>query len=495
MPVNVEYFSYTVGSISQLPTLPPQNKSPFAPKFSPVSLQRASPSPMNRHPILPSAAVTTACRPIFLDGEVERYLLPGVDLESDDSDESSHPTLLLPFRSSLLVLTSHRLVFIDDSSASAREISLSAVVHAFSLKKSIRSMFASPRVRLQVTVSDNSTITDKGTRSSVITIVMRGKHADPDIFFGRFMEVLRSRAWESTLPVNQGRESRLDGSSSSASEMNNVRITMPVVGISGILRKEQEIWESTDKSLQDAFQDLNALMGKAKEMVQLAEKMRQKLLTTGSNSQTNSNNDEELGSKQDMQDWLLSVGIVSPVTKETAGALYHQQLSRQLADFVKVPLEKAGGMIALVDVYCLFNRARGTELISPEDLLQACALWEKFDVQVMLRKFDSGVKVIQNKSHSDDEVFSRISSLAEKTEALRKGISPSDAAFTLGIAPALAKEHLLSAENRGLLCRDVSAEGFRFYINLFKEIDSANMYEIKSYGIFKSWISATTVSG
>lgn len=32
----------------------------------------------------------------------------------------------------------------------------------------------------------------------------------------------------------------------------------------------------------------------------------------------------------------------------------------QLADFVKLPLEKAGGMIALIDVYCLFNRARGT---------------------------------------------------------------------------------------------------------------------------------------
>jgi ESCRT-II complex subunit VPS36 len=49
------------------------------------------------------------------------------------------------------------------------------------------------------------------------------------------------------------------------------------------------------------------------------------------------------------------------------------------------------------------------------------------------------------------QVFARISSLAQKPDALRKGISPSDAAFTLGIAPALAKEHLLNAENKGLL--------------------------------------------
>uniref|UniRef100_A0A8I6WIZ6 Vacuolar protein-sorting-associated protein 36 n=1 Tax=Hordeum vulgare subsp. vulgare TaxID=112509 RepID=A0A8I6WIZ6_HORVV len=165
------------------------------------------------------------------------------------------------------------------------------------------------------------------------------------------------------------------------------------------------------------------------------------------------------------------------------------------------------------DVYCLFNRARGTELISLEDLLQACSLWEKFDVPVMLRKFDSGVKVIQTKTHSDDEVFARISSLAQKPDALLKGISPSDAAFTLGIAivayshilispdknsdaafilgiaPALAKEHLLNAENKGLLCRDVSPDGFRFYINLFNEIDPQNIYSPKTHGLYHTWIS------
>jgi hypothetical protein len=45
-----------------------------------------------------------------------------------------------------------------------------------------------------------------------------------------------------------------------------------------------------------------------------------------------------------------------------------------------------------------------TELISPEDLLQACTIWQTLDVPVRLRKFDSGVMVIQSKSQSDDEV-------------------------------------------------------------------------------------------
>ncbi|CAN6464507.1 unnamed protein product [Victoria cruziana] len=224
-------------------------------------------------------------------------------------------------------------------------------------------------------------------------------------------------------------------------------------------------------------------------MVLLAEKMRVKLLAGP--SATNASTDEEMGSNQDMQDWLLSVGIVSPVTKETAGALYHQQLSRQLADFIKGHLERSGGMIALIDAYCLFNRARGTELISPEDMLQACAIWEKYDVPVMLRKFDSGVKVIQSKTHSDDEVFSRIESLVVRPDALRLGISASDAARTLGIAPALAKEHLLAAETRGLLCRDASHEGLRFYVNLFKAVHS-NDINLANSRMLEAWVSATS---
>jgi len=38
-------------------------------------------------------------------------------------------------------------------------------------------------------------------------------------------------------------------------------------------------------------------------------------------------------------------------------------------------------------------------------------------------------------------------------DALRSGVTASDAAMTLGIAPAMAKEHLLAAEGKGILCR------------------------------------------
>ena len=53
---------------------------------------------------------------------------------------------------------------------------------------------------------------------------------------------------------------------------------------------------------------------------------------------------------------LIAMGIASPVTKESAGARYHIELSRQLADFLTEPLGRCGGMMTLPDVYCLYNR-------------------------------------------------------------------------------------------------------------------------------------------
>ena len=65
------------------------------------------------------------------------------------------------------------------------------------------------------------------------------------------------------------------------------------------------------------------LQAKAKDMVDLAGRIRTKLNADASKGA------EAVEEKQEMQDFLLSVGIASPVTRNTAGALYHQQLARQ----------------------------------------------------------------------------------------------------------------------------------------------------------------------
>ncbi|KAL6188948.1 hypothetical protein ACLB2K_040338 [Fragaria x ananassa] len=270
--------------------------------------------------------LTSSGRPVLLSSEIECSLLSAVDLECEELP--NFPNL----KSGILTLTTHRLLWLPDSSSqgASSAIPLASITHIFSAKKSLKSMFASPRFRFQLSVSPDGRVSSSGSgsgsRSIVVTVVVRGKGADLDVFLTKFWDNWRGRAWETgNADVTSG---SVSGSGSTSSGLYTKEGTVRMVGVSGILRKEQEMWETTDKSLQDAFQDLNALMSKAKEMVLLAEKMRQKLLS-GSTSQPSAAEDEELGSKQEMQDWLLSVGIISPVTKESAGALYHQQLSRE----------------------------------------------------------------------------------------------------------------------------------------------------------------------
>lgn len=68
-------------------------------------------------------------------------------------------------------------------------------------------------------------------------------------------------------------------------------------------------------------------------------------------------------------------------------------------------------MMTLTDVYCRVNRARGLELLSPEDLLNASRQLGPLDLPLVLRVFDSGVMVLQIRSLDDEAVVESIAEL------------------------------------------------------------------------------------
>ncbi|KAH7433801.1 hypothetical protein KP509_07G086800 [Ceratopteris richardii] len=395
--------------------------------------------------------LTSSARPELLANEFERFVVGSADLEAEGFN---------PLKAGIIVFTNHRILWIDENNCRGGFLHLASVIQVYPPKKSLKKMFSTPRINLQICLSSSGTPCPysqaASTSSMLIHIALRNSTSSVDTTFSKLTEMLETKAWhvnaESHEHSRRGLPSQDESSSLPAVQdlAGPSRIRPAMAGVSGILRKEQEQWEETDKNLQDAFVDLKALMSKAKEMVALAEKMRAKLMTAPT-TQAGSMDDEDATSRQEMQDWMLSVGIASPVTKETAGALYHQQLSRQIR---------------------IANKKHSfAELISPEDLLRACTLWEKIDVPVILRKFDSGVMIIQSKSQSDDEIFSRIRSLLTRTEEPSfVGIGATEVARALGMAPALAKEQLLAAEQKGNLCRDDGPDGLRFYLNFFKDI-------------------------
>lgn len=136
--------------------------------------------------------------------------------------------------------------------------------------------------------------------------------------------------------------------------------------------------------------------------------------------------------------------------------------------------------MSLMDVYCVFNRARGVgmekkknvplnfyfcllawnvlkypiffltstwvcslELISPKDLHTACTLFPDLNLPLRLRKFDSGLLVIQTMArYSDDEVSETISARIRRLPP-GAGLSAVELASAIQISVALAQEQLL----------------------------------------------------
>ena len=91
----------------------------------------------------------------------------------------------------------------------------------------------------------------------------------------------------------------------------------------------------------------------------------------------------------------ISIRTLTLEFRDLAGKNYFIELAREVENFTFSVLDKFGGVLALVDLYCMYNRARGTDLISPEDLLIACEKMNQSSDKIVLRTFHSGVKVIQ----------------------------------------------------------------------------------------------------
>ncbi|CAN0164717.1 unnamed protein product, partial [Ectocarpus fasciculatus] len=201
-------------------------------------------------------------------------------------------------------------------------------------------------------------------------------------------------------------------------------------GVAGILRRQEANRKATAEIATEAFSDLKSLIDKAKEVVAVVERYSAALQDKQTAAAAGGGDKDEAGDggdptreAEDLSSILQDIGIASPVTKTSAGTRYHQQLARQLADFLSSPpgkragartlLDMFGGMMTLPDVFSVFNRARGTELVSPADLLTTARLLGPTKLGMSLRRFASGVLVIQADSHSDRAVSEKLVKAAE----------------------------------------------------------------------------------
>jgi ESCRT-II complex subunit VPS36 len=260
-------------------------------------------------------------------------------------------------------------------------------------------------------------------------------------------------------------------------------------GISGILRRQEEARQNVDSLTKLALNDLESLMQRGREVVNVvqryaayaaadtaaASETSSAASTVGDETSTVS---DPTGETSEMEAIMQSIGIVSPVTKFSAGRLYHKQLARQIADILlqQNRLAKLGGMVTLIDLYSLYNRARGTELVSPDDLLAACKLCDRMRLRVKLRRFEStGVMVMELTDLDYSVLVDKVTHFAQEryTESGAAGILPSHVAAMLNMSLFISNEILSLAEKQGRLCRDDSVHGIEYYPNKFGDYLSA----------------------
>eukprot|EP00347_Sterkiella_histriomuscorum_P011328 403372873 len=273
-------------------------------------------------------------------------------------------------------------------------------------------------------------------------------------FVGMLKEALKTRHWNIPIKIETS-QGHL------AQETLTQHQSKPVIGIAGIKKNIEDKTQYNQSQISNAFQDLNSLKEKARGLVSIANGIKTKIQKKEMSSSNTS--EEEL---REIQSVMFNMGLItdfsSQVTKDLAGKNYYQELAKEVEKLMISVIDKFGGVLALVDVYCMYNRARGTDLISPEDLLIACEKLETFSASLQLRTFTSGVKVLQSRAFNSEAFYQKLVKILIE----QPGLTADKLAQQLNINVILMKEQLREAEERGFLCRDESLEGLRYYDNL-----------------------------
>jgi ESCRT-II complex subunit VPS36 len=403
-----------------------------------------------------SSDLTNAGRPILVEEEVEIKLSSEVDVWTGTKGSGKEADL---FVDALFVMTNYRFIIIitnkgAKTSFTGREIWLREIVN---VKDCASFLKRSKRIQLLFYTPKNLNI----------DIGLRFNQGNKEDFIELFQRTLEKKSWiaydkklaekNAPKPVEQ--------------------FSVTNAGVGGLIRRQEKTMQSVDNITKDALSDMDMLVKKAREVVDIVQRYaayRQEESNERAleESAVLSETSSQIAEINEMENIMQSIGIISPVTKYSAGRMYHMQLAQQIADLLSAQqrLQRLGGMITLTDLYCVVNRARGTELVSPEDLLAAAKVMHKLSLGMQLREFPSGVKVIELENLNEAAFAGKVKEMFEKSlEALRNGVSASDVASYCNISLTVAKERLLLIEKQGILCRDEHISGVTFFLNKFEE--------------------------
>ncbi|KAM0265111.1 hypothetical protein ACHAQJ_000263 [Trichoderma viride] len=335
-------------------------------------------------------------------------------------------------------------------------------------------------------VKDSNGKTGQGGGDFAESVKISFRGGGEKIFYERLKSAMTQRKWllQDAPPAPKSNR-MIDDNSAGGSPSAPVQKTKSA-GIAGLEQLGLNMRKNNEILIGSAFEDLEALMTSAKEVVALAERFA--LQVNGASADVTSKENSILAESAHQLGLITTKDIVGGGGSES---LYLSELARNLAEFLtddaRGVLRRAGGILTLVDLWAMFNRARGgVELVSPMDFEKAAQMWEGLKLPVRLRTFRSGVMVVQARDRTDDATIKSILAwlqdlhefppdrdVAWDWQEFGRGVTAQDTAERFGWSLGVAEEELLMAEEQGALCREEGLEGLKFWKNYIGKTDIA----------------------
>ncbi|KAI0338627.1 vacuolar protein sorting-associated protein 36 [Trametopsis cervina] len=245
-------------------------------------------------------------------------------------------------------------------------------------------------------------------------------------------------------------------------------------GISAILHEVNTKATTSQSNLEDALQDLEALMVKAREMVRVAEDLNERLSASNAAAESATPNASaapdvvEPEEATFIRSSLAQLGLQmenAPVTQDMIKdeRRWHAELARELAGVLQGRGDRdAGGMmkkrgiVALDEIWGGWNRARGVSLIPPATFLQVLPHLPVYTAPpIHVRTFTSGLSVLHTPPYTRTAFSSRIVSLL----ALVGPRTTIELAYEEQLPIGLTQDMILEVEETGDVCRDDGGAG------------------------------------
>ena len=338
--------------------------------------------------VLPPITLTQSGLVHHLEDEVETVLAPNVQLRISTPlpihgahDVTLNETLFLGCNEDrnqnyidrsgedlVLIITTHRIVLLCNDTST--DVINNAYNEAICFKKKGRAIHLRDIQRVEPAAS-----------SAVSSLFRRPKIRLYSLEFGELVFVFQEHKMRDKI-LKELEQSLKRKAWERREEMGkNKKVPPSGVGVAAIISRNRQKNAEARALSRTAFKEYEGLLQKAKDVQAVIERYSATL---------DKNKQKDNGDKSDpetikLTEMLRSMGMTNnALTKRSASLnIYNEQLARQLAEFLirgKFINNTGGGMMTLVDVYCLFNRALGTNLISPDDLLSAASLMHSLDL-------------------------------------------------------------------------------------------------------------------